>query len=288
MKTNKIYFTAFVLLLLVCSCTQEATIQQVSESERISVSDYSYIGEWHNAFLKNIHETFPDFNNSEKEMPTKSETINMLLNINKEFAKKTSMAEYSIQDIEESFDACSLYVETEKLAEVCISKTPIKHVTKACGNIDADMNLMDMITLLQSKNMISDFGVDLLKKLTNTLTKNYNKQITDASLKKEVEAMILLFDDRSYSKDSEEGKMIATVFAISIASIEWWEKKPNILSDDSKVAPWVAADLAGALVGGVTGAIVSGKLNGKSVLAGAVSGSTGAVGKVAKLISKIL
>ncbi len=221
-------------------------------------------------------------------MPTKSETINMLLNINKEFAKKTSMAEYSIQDIEESFDACSLYVETEKLAEVCISKTPIKHVTKACGNIDADMNLMDMITLLQSKNMISDFGVDLLKKLTNTLTKNYNKQITDASLKKEVEAMILLFDDRSYSKDSEEGKMIATVFAISIASIEWWEKNPNILSDDSKVAPWVAADLAGALVGGVTGAIVSGKLNGKSVLAGAVSGSTGAVGKVAKLISKIL
>lgn len=76
--------------------------------------------------------------------------------------------------------------------------------------------------------------------------------------------------------------------SLCFASIEWWEKNPNILPDDSKVAPWVAADLAGALVGEVTGAISFGKLNGKSVLAGAVSGSTGAVGKGAKLISKIL
>lgn len=93
--------------------------------------------------------------------------------------------------------------------------------------------------------------------------------------------------------------MVGTILAISMASLEWWGQNSDALDDLASknnaanralIAPWVAADLVGATWGGATGAIASyagtGEVNwtavGVGALSGAVSGSTGAIGKIAK------
>lgn len=91
--------------------------------------------------------------------------------------------------------------------------------------------------------------------------------------------------------------MVASILAISIASIEWWEENPDAFADNTKstkaLPVWAAADVVGGVLGaGMSAAAqygVNGDVNweivGYSALGGAVAGSTGIVGKAAKWIS---
>ena len=121
-------------------------------------------------------------------------------------------------------------------------------------------------------------------------------------MKLDVENLITDFNSFGYENNGE-GEMVATFLAISISSLEWWEENPDALgifssrnnaSKSQLIAPWLAADLVGGLVSGVTAAagqaIVNGEVSlgtvGWSALAGAVSSSTGAVGRIVSWLTK--
>ena len=115
----------------------------------------------------------------------------------------------------------------------------------------------------------------------------------------EIQELIEEFNHIGYNVDSGEGEMVATVLAISIASIEWWEENPDAFTDNLKsteaLPAWAAADVVGAAWGAATGAIGSyagtGEVNwtavGVGAVSGAVAGSTGIIGKAGKWLSKL-
>lgn len=104
-----------------------------------------------------------------------------------------------------------------------------------------------------------------------------------------------------YLADDGSGYVSGYAIAISIASMEWWEENPDAAMMDLKgtsvlVPAWAVADVVGAIWGATSGAIGSYLMNGEvkwgavgfGALSGAVAGSTGVVGKVAKWISKAI
>lgn len=70
--------------------------------------------------------------------------------------------------------------------------------------------------------------------------------MSDEQLKISVQNLINEFDAYGYISTADEGVFVGTVLAISMASIEWWEENPDALGD-LKVAPWVGADIIGAI-----------------------------------------
>lgn len=103
-----------------------------------------------------------------------------------------------------------------------------------------------------------------------------------------------------YQTDSNAGYISGYVIAIALSSIDWWELNPEcrtLMSKSTTLIPArVAADAIGAIWGATSAAIGSYVVNGEvrwgsvgyGVLSGAVAGSTGVVGKVAKWVSKVL
>jgi hypothetical protein len=142
--------------------------------------------------------------------------------------------------------------------------------------------------LYNQDERISDEAYLIIIELYQNLKLNYERKLSDDLLKQKVNELILKFDNLSYSEDSEEGKMVAVTLAISISSIEWWKQNPNAVGSNLKVAPWVAADVGGAIFGAVWGGVVGGswKSAGIGALGGAIAGSTGIAGRIGKFLFK--
>ena len=109
--------------------------------------------------------------------------------------------------------------------------------------------------------------------------------MSNEQLQSKVTQKILTFDNHYYVKDSGEGQVIGTILAISSNSLDWWLNSGNFLSApaQSRIAPWIAADLLGAACGAGSSLLDNyfngEKLNWRSAaawgLGGAVCGSVG-------------
>lgn len=152
--------------------------------------------------------------------------------------------------------------------------------------------VFESLALLRESGAINSFSHDLLMKLSHDTMRNYEGSLSNVKLKSNILSYIREFDRHGYPSGSGEGGMVGAILAISIASLEWWEQYPEIYEpggENSKVmmVPWVAADIAGGIVGGVGGALIekgfAGEVNWGSVGAGAVVGavttSTGIVSR---------
>ena len=147
--------------------------------------------------------------------------------------------------------------------------------------------------------IIDDFEYKKLDYIGQIVKENYHGIISNEDLK---EIIISINNDmKEYygSKNSNNGQALAYTISISLYSIEWWEENPDAFGDDNslKVLPaWVGADIAGAAYGAIvagTGSyITTGFVNwgavGISAGAGAISGSTGIIGKAGKWLTSLL
>lgn len=107
---------------------------------------------------------------------------------------------------------------------------------------------------------------------------------------------LTIVDSPSISfKDAPKGALGGVVLNVSKSSLDYWEEE-QLMVQSRAVPPFVGADIAGAVIGacssGIGSYVVSGSVNWKGVAwgaaSGAVTGSTGIVGKVGKWISKLL
>lgn len=147
-----------------------------------------------------------------------------------------------------------------------------------------------------SKKLIDEFEYIALNTLADMMRGNYEGTVSDEQIFEYATELKNQWEQKNYIKDGTHGKVLAYTLSITLASLEWWRENPDAsykldsIGNKVLVAPWVAADVGGAIWGGATGAIASyvgtGEVNGWAVgigaLSGAVSTSTGAAGKLGK------
>lgn len=103
-----------------------------------------------------------------------------------------------------------------------------------------------------------------------------------------------LFEDCSESCNIPHGALSAVVLNIAISSLGYWEEETHTKAL-GVVGTIAVQDIVGAVIGGVSGAVgsavISDDVNWKSVAwgagVGAITGSTGVVGKVSRFIASL-
>lgn len=170
-----------------------------------------------------------------------------------------------------------------------------------------------------SIDIIDDFEYELLSELVSLIKLNAKGEISSKELEKEVNDLISEWDTEYaatnfagldltvgsgiqilpypkdiYMKDVPKGAVSGLILNISKNSLEYWNTPGNMAVQSRALPAFVAADIAGALLGAVKGGVLSfmlsGEINWRSVgigaLTEAVTGSTGLLGRLTKWISK--
>lgn len=284
------FLTVFVTSSMFISCSNED--DNKVDGQKMKVSDFSKVGEIHNLFLTNVNENFQEIDNITNEQD-KIEYVNQF---NKDFI---SSLDISIQERElllEGLNSNKSLVLENNLIEKSFNNLL---ANKKFSDDNEEFNVVDFINQLKNNNHIGDNSYTILIGLSNDLKNNYEGTLSDLQLESNVQNYIINFNNYGYDANSGEGEMLASILAISISSIEWWKINPSALDNLAKrsnsnknalIAPWLAADLVGGLISGVTAAtgqaIVNGEVDfatvGWSALGGAVAASTGAVGRIVK------
>lgn len=298
MKKNRIAAIcaiAFVSILAFTLYSCENSNDSIAEqSEKMTVEDFNYLGEWHNEFLINAHENFNLALAESNSESVKEVALDALKQLNKSFAAST-IQRYNInvsqKEANTKFDEYYRFADSEYLADIMFDNAPTRSVSG-----DDVAGLQAMIEEIKDSQIISEFSYRILQDLMSSVEANYNKLLSDDELKQKVLLLIQKVNNHGYEKESTEGTLVASILAISIHSLDFWEENPDMLYTDGKVAPWVAADVGGAIVGMVFTTIssrtITGSVNSKAVAAsavfGAISASTGLPGKVGGFIDKWL
>lgn len=265
-----------------CEQDEKATIET---NKTMKVSDFAKSGEIHNAFLTNVKNNFE----AVKDVKGEKEKIDIINDFNKKFASSLDLSSNEKELIIQGLEEHKEFVVTDNLTAMSFGTNSLKS--------NDDENIFELIEKLKTSNQITDEAYSILNRLTIDLKSNYDQSLSDTQLKLNIQKLITEFDNFGYNSESGEGQMIASILAISVASIEWWEENPDAFGNNlksTKALPlWAAADIIGGVAGGgLSAAIqygVNGDINweivGYSALGGAVSGSTGIVGKAAKFLS---
>lgn len=287
MKKNRItaicliaFFSVLAFTLYSCENSDNEVIAE--QSEKLTVEDFDYLGEWHNEFLVNAHKNFnPSLAESNPES-LKEEALDALKQLNKSFAA-SSKQRYNInisqKELDKKFEESYRLADKDYLADILFDNATTRSVS------DEDVaGLQAMMEEIKNSQIISDFSYGILQDLVSSIEDNYNKLLSDYDLKQKVLLLIQKVNNHGYDKESGEGTLVASILAISIHSLDFWEDNPDMLYTDGKVAPWVAADVGGAVIGGVVAAVKSGKAVDCLIGAGisAVTASTGLAGKIGK------
>jgi len=282
MKTLKFFpGLSIVFLMIFISCSKNSNQEEV----KLKVSDFEKMGKIHNDFLTNVKDNFTIIKNIKNEQ----DKINAINQFNKNFVSSLGISPYEKNLFLTEFDRNKNLVKQSYLTSAIFGYNTS---TRSDNN---EQNIFEIINNLHQQGVIGNQSFQLLNSLVNDLKNNYEGNLSDIELKINIENLITEFDNIGFSENSE-GVMVGTVLGISIASIEWWEDNPDAFGSETRLAPWIAADIAGAAWGAATGAIGSyagtGEVNwtavGVGAASGAIAGSTGAIGRIAGWLSRIL
>lgn len=278
------------LFIFLLGCNKDTAIQEepIVTTSTLKVSDFSKLGEIHNAFLSNVNDNF----NAVKKEESLDERIEVLNNFNKEFAKTLNLSEHQKQFLIDGLENHKDLVVTENLARKSL------RLGANTTAEDSEESAFVLIEGLKSAEQISEGSYSILNRLVLDLKSNYEHSLSDAQLKLNIKKLVKEFDNLNFTDDSQEGQMIASILAISIASIEWWKENPKAFAENAKTMAlpvWAAADVVGGVIGAGASALIQYKVNGEingeivaySAVGGAVVGSTGIVGKAAKWLSSL-
>lgn len=278
---KRLIYSLLAAFFFIGGCNEE----NITEPETLRLDNFKEAGLIHNEFLNNAKLNFQE----SKSISSVEEKIEFVNDFNKKFIDKLKIEENKKEMLRKSLD------ENKELVRTDFLTTQAFHQNQNGRVSSEDENLFQTIEKIHNDGLISDFGFNLLNKYANDVKSNYDGILSDNELKNNTLQYISDFETYGYPIESGEGQMIGNILSISIYSIEWWEENPDAFEYDSEngrvmIAPWAAADIVGAAWGGATGAIGSyagtGEVNwtavGVGALSGAVAGSTGAVGKIAK------
>lgn len=143
---------------------------------------------------------------------------------------------------------------------------------------------------LYSNCVIGEFEYNLLNRIIVACSLNYDQTLTNSALTDSIDCWVDSYNNYGYDDCSDDGLVLGVVLNIACSSDSWWSEIPP-----QELPPWVAADIGGAILGGISGAVssyasqgqVSATAVGVSAGIGALAGSTGSLSRIAALLSKM-
>lgn len=308
MKASYLSLLLGLSMLAIAGCSQiNPADSPVSDTEKSNFELFSQFGEFHNAMLAYAAE------NVDAEQPAESleDGLDYLVKLHSDFADELDLQASSKEQIK-------TYLQTYKNL---YNKENFLFLSQTKAHDMLDMEVMpdreeafteaevySMIDASYSRGEIDSFERDAFTSLIDwsiayttgnmvewVFVQNVNQLIANWEIRYANADYSELIDEEGRTREVcvnelPEGALSGVVLNISQSSMEYWEAHST-----RALALIAAQDIVGAVIGGVSGAagsaIVGGSVNWGSVAwgaaVGAVTGSTGVVGKVAKFLTTL-
>ena len=275
-------------------CSQKETIDAIPETKTPTLDFFSQYGDVHNAML-----AYVDSNLDENLKLSKEQALDYLVGLQSEFANQLNLPESDKSLIKATLP---VYKHLYDMENLCFDATRAK--SDGIFVITAD-DIYASINDSFSRGEIDKFEKNMLTTLIRICSDNVNGRISNQAFEANFNSLVAqweshfakmdystLVDENGNFKNEQEqypeGAVTGVILNISKSSLEYWAEPET----RSVVATIVVQDVVGAVIGGVSGgvgsAVVGGHWNWGSVAwgagVGAITGSTGVVGKVAKWI----
>jgi len=277
---NLFFTTGFILttLFLFTKCSQVPNPEFNSKK----VADFYEYGDAHNAAIHNLVLNYPEDSTS----TSIEDCFDKIMIFNQNFAQLNWSAE--LVDAQKA----------KTLSEEFKMSSSLPYFYRRVTEPGSAWNMSELVQSLYQSTVITTEEKEILNDLISIINVSRNSGTSPNDLVIELERLVVMYDGLNFSKTSPKGDITGIVLAISLKSANYWALNQNVLLEtgltSNRVAPWVAADMAGALVGATVSAVreyaSSGDVSlgniGTGAVIGAVSSSTGLVGKVAKGITR--
>lgn len=288
-KMKKVLMFTFLLQSLFLISNGQVSYDSYDQLDK----EVDNLGLIHNNALNHIYLNF-----KVPENFTYEQGIDHIKNFNQSFLSssisETDNTTSDPQFISNSFNEFKYFVNQNDFANTLLST-------------NGKYSLSNSINILRSNNLVSTNNFIILENLNTIISNNIKGLSTSLQLEQD---LISIYNSAVGSKDENGGLLIKQIVAIGLRSCQWWRNNPDAfnindvkegsgpfsnMDESTFVAQVVAMDIAGALVS--SGAVAlnnyinSGHVNwhavGTGAVIGAVTGSTGLVGKVGKWISSL-
>ncbi|MDX9928148.1 MAG: hypothetical protein RBT28_12370 [Bacteroidales bacterium] len=252
---------------------------------------FEKIGVLHNDFLTNVKENF-QLDNSLNTLDERIDYINKFQN---EFLECLELSDSDMKIMSQELELSKGLVDIDVTKKLVLTN----HALLKEGD---EASVYTLIDQAEAYNIVDQFEYSTLTQLSDLARMGYEGTISEYQFARELQKMKNDWISMGYLVNENCGYISGCAIAISIASIEWWNENPDagivVIDKESNVLVpvWAVSDAVGAFWGATSGAIGSYMINGEvkwgsvgfGALSGAVAGSTGVVGKVAKWITKVI
>jgi hypothetical protein len=285
---KSVYITVLslmVILLLSNACTSDKRDESVNLLE---FDTFKAIGQLHNNFMSNVENNFiPD-----ESLTSLDEKIDYIAAFQVRYINNCTLLQSDREIFVENM------IKSKDLANIDILNKLVAKDIKGC-NLDELQSVYSLIEETREYQLIDDFEYFSLLQMADMARLCLAGSVSQDELWIFLNNMKKKWIMMKYPSDSNVGYLSGYVIAVALSSIDWWELNPEsgaLMTKSINIIPaWVAADAVGALWGATSAAIGSYIVNGGvrwgsvgyGALSGAVAGSTGVVGKVAKWISRL-
>lgn len=268
-----------------CKKEKDTTIP---ESTKLDFESFKEYGNIHNDFLSNAKEVF----SIDSSVRTLDEGIDYINKINMEYASKMKIDINEKNVLMNHLEKNKRFLNTSGFYEELF-------ISSLKDSGDTIAQYFESAEQAYDLGILDDFEVRSINLIGQMAKDSHEGLISNDEMKCKLLEIKDEWIAKGYTTDSDNGYALAITLSISLASLEWWEANPEAFGDgnEAKALPaWVAADVVGAgysaVVAGIAGYSTTGQVNWGSVgiaaCAGAVSGSTGIIGKAGKWIASLL
>lgn len=192
--------------------------------------------------------------------------VNNIINFNINYLNSELDSHKILLNRESDFYNLKDVFETDKLAQKYFYQKSKKYNAKSKSITDIkDYNAYQLMDYFYDNELISNSEKSILKKLIDYHKDNYELKLSDSELKTKTESLKNEFYQLNPDLNNTGKMYTAIVIELAISSNEWWAENLSTQNKskfrkESKalIAPWIMADVIGALGSGALNIIKQG------------------------------
>jgi len=283
-----------LLIFMFCVFSFTISQSQIVFGDYTSLDNkYGNIGSLHNKVLENCYLNMPF-----KDGFSYDQAVSYISEYNMNYLSKVAKPSnyFDLKQVEPEFTIRKYYVNKKTFTEQLLDKSNP-------NSIDGINRDLKKYPILSAKNQLIFYNI------SENIKANLNGSMSNENFEK---SLVDIYNNFAKGSDELGNEIIGEIITIGLLSSEWWRNNPKAADEPTTikgkggpsitefennispyVVPVVAMDAAGALVSAgavaLNNYINNGSVNwaavGTGAVIGAVTGSTGLVGKVGKWIS---